>query len=303
MLRFPTSTLFIEGPDCSGKTSLINQIHAETKYSWHIMDRSQFSRKLFCDLYNRVVPTAKDDLYFEMNNLNNRYVFLMPTLDVILKRFENRGDEIHDRKSMIQVYKKFSKAVDVVRIFPNVTALYGNHAVENLSSRVCTSLHLSEKPMLREVSDQVIDLVSVRGNEAYPVQFTLYDDGKFEESDPDILNYEGESEYYQGILSRLHEKISDELSGKNEYNRVEDTSSRRFVYADDTCISFIQVGIRERLMDFHVVIRSTDVKKIFPYDLKFLYYLSSTCYDRFKNEVDSVRMRFNINSAHIIKKD
>ena len=300
MLRFPTSTLFIEGPDCSGKTSLINQIHAETKYSWHIMDRSQISRKLFCDLYNRDVPTARDDLYFEMNNLNNRYIFLMPTLDVILERFENRGDEIHDKNSMIQVYKEFNKAVDVVRVFPNVTALYGNHTVENLSSRVCTSLHLSEKPMLREVSDQVIDLVSARGNEAYPIQFTLYDDGEFEESNPDILNYEPESEYYQRIFSEIHDKITNELDGKNEYNRIEDHTSRRFVYADTTCISFIQVGIRERVMDFHVVVRSTDVKGIFPHDLKFLYYLASTCFNRFNKECDQARLRFHLNSAHII---
>ena len=301
MLTFPTSTLFIEGPDCSGKTSLINQIHAETKYSWHIMDRSQFSRKLFCDLYNRVVPTASDDLYFEMGNLNNRYVFLLPPLDAILSRFEDRGDELHDKKSLIQVYKTFGKHVERIRTFPNVTVIYDEPSVKDLSKRVCTSLHFTEKPQLREVSDQVIDLVAVRGDESYPVKFTLYDDGKFEEADPEILNYKPESEYYQRIFSELHNKITDELAGKNEYDRVEDHTSRRFVYSDSTCISFIQVGIRDRIMDFHVVIRSTDVKEIFPYDLKFLYYLASTCFNRFNDVCNGVRLRFDLNSAHIIR--
>ena len=161
-------------------------------------------------------------------------------------------------------------------------------------------LHLAEKPQLREISDQVTSLVAARGYESYPVKFMLYDDGKFEEADPKILNYNPETVYYNRIFSELHNKITDELAGKNEYDRVEDHTSRRFVYTDDTCISFIQVGIRERVMDFHVVVRSTDVKNIFPHDLRFLYYLASTCYDRFNNLVDCARMRFNLNSAHII---
>ena len=114
------------------------------------------------------------------------------------------------------------------------------------------------------------------------------------------LWHKSESDYYNEIFSKLHTKISDELRGENEYKRVEDFRSRRFVYTDDTCISFIQIAIRDRVMDFHVVIRSTNVKDIFPYDIKFLYYLASTCYNRFADSCDKVRMRFNLNSAHII---
>ena len=54
-------------------------------------------------------------------------------------------------------------------------------------------------------------------------------------------------------------------------------------------------------MDFHVVIRSTEVKEIFPYDLKFLYYLASTCFNRFNDVCNGVRLRFDLNSAHIIR--
>ena len=102
-------------------------------------------------------------------------------------------------------------------------------------------------------------------------------DGDFQEgSHVKSMDYEPEK---RNIMKKytitFHEKISNELSGNNEYNRIESISnSRRFVYTDDSCISFIQLSIRNKKMDFHVVIRSSDVENIFPHDLKFLYYSS-----------------------------
>ena len=102
------------------------------------------------------------------------------------------------------------------------------------------------------------------------------------------------------IHDSLIHKIEMELSGENEYNRVEDFESRRFIFADKSCISFIQVAIRNNIMDFHVVLRSTDVVTTFPHDLKFLYYLASRCWNKIGLGCDSCRLRFNLNSAHII---
>ena len=99
----------------------------------------------------------------------------------------------------------------------------------------------------------------------------------------------------------MHNKISRELNGENEYSRKESFSSRRFVYTDDSCISFIQFAIREELMDFNVVIRSSDIENTFEHDLKFLYYLASQCYYRFKDNCNQVRIRFNLNSAHFVR--
>ena len=301
MLTFPTSTLFIEGPDCSGKTSLIKQIHKDTAYAWHIMDRSQFSRKVFCDLYGRNINMSENELHLEMSNLNNRYIFLMPSFNIIKKRFDKRGDDIHDVDSLNDVHRVYGKAVERIRGFPNVCIFYGAESVKKLSGRACAITQLNETSQLREISDQVFNFVRVAGGESYPLQFTLYDDGKFEEADAAILDHVSEGDYYNKIFYSLHSKIENEMDGKNEYSRKEDITSRRFVYSDNTCISFIQIAVRDRLMDFNAVIRSTDVKNIFPSDLKFLYYLASTCYDRFRKCSDRIRMRFHLNSAHIIR--
>tara|TARA_B100000214_G_scaffold215897_1_gene156860 strand:- start:5 stop:910 length:906 start_codon:yes stop_codon:yes gene_type:complete len=299
MLIFPITNLFIEGPDCAGKTTLINEIHKKSSYRWHIQDRSQISRRAFAKMYDRRVRNIDDDFHLEISNLNNRFIFLLPDFDEIKKRFKNRGDEIHKTvESMRSVYAEFCNAHSEVLGFPNVISCYSNDNGD-LADKVITSFDLSERAMLKEVSDQVLSFVRFSGGESYPLQFALYDDGEFEEATRQSMNYEPEREYYEKIYNGLHSKISRELDGENEYGRRETSSSRRFVYTDDSCISFIQFAIRKKLMDFHVVIRSSDTKSTFEHDLKFLYYLASTCYDLFSDECDRIRLRFNLNSAHI----
>jgi|6_EtaG_2_1085325.scaffolds.fasta_scaffold06676_2 hypothetical protein len=300
MLKFPTRALFIEGPDCSGKTTLVKKIHRISNYEWHIQDRSQISRKIFSDLYHRDIDNIDSDLHVEISNLNNRFILLLPEIGVVNKRFLERGDDFHkDLKSLGCVYDIFKDRFKSLRNLPN-TMFYSRSEAGEIASVVLARLHIVERCMIREVSDQVLGFVECNNNESYPLEFTLYDDGEFEEANEECLDYEPESNYYHEIFRKLHTTISDELSGKNEYNRVESSKSRRFIYTDNTCISFIQVSIRDRVMDFHTVIRSTDVKNIFPHDLMFLYYLAYTCYNRFKEDCDNVRMRFNLNSSHII---
>ena len=110
---------------------------------------------------------------------------------------------------------------------------------------------MGEKNIL-DIAEEVTQFVNFSGGESYPLAFTIYDDGKFENVDSNILKYEPEAEYYEKIFTSLHNKITAELDGKNEYSRREDHSSRRFVYTNDSCISFIQVTVRDDVLDFHV---------------------------------------------------
>tara|TARA_R110001583_G_scaffold14033_5_gene59258 strand:- start:1046 stop:1951 length:906 start_codon:yes stop_codon:yes gene_type:complete len=300
MLTFPVNTIFVEGPDCSGKTTLIKSMHELTNYSLHLMDRSHLSRMIFASFYGRKISNCNYDFHSEVSNLNNRYYILLPNIDIVRSRFEKRGDELHDIKSLESVYKAFQKTAESLRGYPNITVVNSNKSSKAIAKSVIASIFLTERPQLREISDQVSMLVKMKDNECYPLQFTLCDDGKFEEASADAMLYKPEKEYYENIYNLLHEKISRELEGKNEYNRAESPDSRRFVYTDDSCISFIQVAVRDNVLDFHVVIRSTNVKDTFPHDLKFLYYLASTCYKRFDGHCKTARLRFNLNSAHII---
>ena len=300
MLMFPTQNLFIEGPDCAGKTTLIKNIHSLTGYKWHIHDRSQVSRKIFREMYSRSLPSLDDDFHNEVFNLNNRFICLLPDFEIIKERFENRGDDIHkDIEDIRKVYDAFRDSFKSISELPNVIPCF-SIATPRVVEAISGVISLVERTLLREVSDQIYKSVEISGGECFPISFTLYDNGKFEEATSTSMLVKTEEKYYERIYESLHKKISNEILGKNEYNRCESASSRRFIYTDDSCISFIQVSIRNRVMDFHSVMRSSDVKNIFPHDLKFLYYLASTCYERFSKECDSLRLRFNLNSAHII---
>ena len=302
MLTFPVQNLFIDGPDCAGKSTLIKKIHDISRYRWHITDRSQISRSVFNSLYKRDIPNISFDFYREVSNINNRFVLLIPDISVIKSRYDSRGDDIHkDFKSIKLVHDAFLEKKDLFAGFSNIL-FFSEENTDEIASRIASYLSLIERPLLREVSDTIIENVSHCMGECYPVEFTLWDDGKFEEASKDCFSYDKEAKYYQNIYNSLHKKISSELSGKNQYNRVETHSSRRFVHTEDTCISFIQVAVRDNLMDFNVVMRSADVETTFPHDLEFLYYLASTCYDRFSSYCNSVRMRFYLNSAHILNK-
>ena len=300
MLTFPTTSIFIEGADCTGKTTLIKNIHTDSEYRWHIQDRSQISRMVFSKMYDRNIKNIALDLHSEISNLNNRFIFLVPEYDIVRDRFFKRGDEIHkSEESIRKVYDGFLNEAKKFNDHPNFL-FYRDKNTLAISEKVCAYLSIKERSLLREVSDDVLRFVKCSSGESYPLSFTLYDDGEFEEASPDILSYEPEAEYYDKIFKSIHDKITNELSGKNEYERREDHNSRRFVYTNDSCISFIQFAIRNRIMDFHTVIRSSNVESVFQHDLKFLYYLASTCFNRFTANCDSIRMRFNLNSAHIV---
>jgi len=298
MITLPTKTLFVEGPDCSGKTTLIQKIHHSTGYRWHIFDRSQISRSIFSKLYGRDIDNMDFSLHEEISNLNNRFIILIPPFDVIEERFNRRGDEIHeDITSMKNVYDAFNRESHFLNTLPNIEICKSDVDVELL----VLDLKLSERCSLNGISGMVAEFVDACPNkESYPLSFTLYDDGEFKDADASVLDFEPEREYYNMIRTSLLRKIDRELDGDNEYGRVEDLKSRRFVYSDSSCISFIQVAIRDDVMDFHCVIRSSDVERIFPHDLKFLYFLSSECFKKLGG-AKRVRMRFNLNSAHIIK--
>jgi len=168
----------IEGPDLSGKTTLINDIHKKTNYRWHIMDRSKLSRMVFAKMYDRDVEQATREFYEEVSNLNNRCVFLMPTFEVLEKRYKTRGDEIHTIDTLRESYDLFFK--EFTRL-PSLSNVYGimNGSSGRLSNMVIDYHNCIEKYLtLKEVHGQVQNFVKHFPNrECNQLTFTLHDSG------------------------------------------------------------------------------------------------------------------------------
>ena len=298
--RFPINQLILEGPDLAGKTSFYERIHKASGFRWNIQDRSALSMLIYAKLYNRDTFIEVERLNKELKDLNNRYVILIPPWDEVARRFTERGDEIQNLVSLKKLYDLFAEASEELEQYPNVIVI---RSVDTLSyvDYVVKDLVASEMTTVKHLAEYVNQFASVSDNlEASHINITFYDNGKFQFTNKGVLDYEPEREYYAKIVSKLFSKVESELTGKNEYNRKEEITSRRFVYADDTCISFAQFTVRNSMLDCHFVLRSSNTKDTLNYDIQFLYYLCSKIYEMLELKEENCRIRINFNSAHII---
>lgn len=299
---FPSNYIILEGPDLSGKTTFYSALHKETGYQWNIHDRSFISMIIHSDQYGRDNTANVHNFQMELMNLNNRFVIMLPPFEDIILRHSIRGDEIQSIDDIRDLHKNFTAVADKISNYPNVIVVnssdldFNVHLVKNQLSAI-------ESADLDMISDFVKTFTAnTKRLEATPLTFTLYDDGTFSHANPDAMSVESEAEYYQSIYTGILTKIRKELRGANEYNRIESIDSRRFIYTNDSCISLVHASYREDILDMHFVLRSSEVSTTFCHDLKFLYFLSSRVYKELQlipGQVD-VRMRFNLNSAHIL---
>ena len=301
MKRFPINYILLEGPDLSGKSTLYSSLHKATSYAWNIHDRSCLSMLIHAKQYDRDCFFHNENFKREILNMNNKLVILLPEFETIQERYEVRGDEIQTLENIKILHDEFANYAETLERLPNVLAI--RDTSDSVVKKISESFSSDETASLEEIAKMVFDYASVSKHyEATPLSFTIYDDGKFLEAEPSVMEYESEKEYYNQILTTMIQTIHDELAGKNPYNRVETVYSRRFIYTDNTCISLIHASYRENILDMHFVLRSSEVAATFKHDLKFLYYLTSFVFSSLglNNSKDSVRMRFNLNSAHIL---
>ena len=128
--------------------------------------------------------------------------------------------------------------------------------------------------------------------EVVGLRLTYFDDGEFADVKPELLEYEGEKEYYDKIEQQLRAKMLDNKTAQ------QDSHSRRIIYHDDSCISLAHFLIRDQIFDAKFFLRSSNVKDTLKYDINFIYYLTSVVYEIY-NCNQPVKIEVTLNSAHI----
>lgn len=290
----------MEGPDLSGKTTFYNKLHNLSNYRWNIQDRSSLSMLVHAKQYNRNTFTHVENMRKEILDLNNIVILLLPSWEVIMKRFSTRGDEIQNLASLKNVYDLFEEAATDLGSHPNFIVM--REEIDDPAAKfMVASLKEYENSSTLSLSNNCIAACNAsESGECLGLNFTLFDDGSFEDVSVEDLAYEKESDYYADILNKVSDKISKELAGKNEYNRKESHTSRRFIHTSDTCISLVHFLMREEALDCKFFLRSSNVKDTLYYDINFLKYLSSKVYEILQAHGKFCRMSFVINSGHIL---
>ena len=298
----PIDYIFIEGPDCSGKTTLYEMIHKESGYSWNIQDRSALSMLIHAKYYGRDTFNHVEQLKRELYNLNNQLIICLPDWKVIVERFQKRGDPIQNITSLKKLYDLFDEAANEFQNYPNVTVIR-KIVDESLVKELVNQYREIESSPMINLDNAAIQLALTKSNnEVLGLNFVHYDTGDFSDIAPTLLNYEKEKEYYQKIENAVFDKIKSEMRGENEYGRKEGLDSRRYIYADNSCISLAHFLIRDDHMDAKFFLRSSNVKNTLKYDLNFIKHLTSEVFRYFKcdRQGNYCRIQVMINSGHII---
>ena len=301
----PIDYIFIEGPDCSGKTTLYEMIHKASGYQWNIQDRSALSMLIHAKYYGRNTFNHIEQLKRELYNLNNQMIVCLPDWKVVVDRFNKRGDPIQNLASLHKLYNLFAEAAEEFQHYPNVTVIRSVVDASIVGSLINQYQSYESKPM-QHMRDSMLQMLGTSAanqwKEVLGLNFVHYDTGDFSDVNQMMLNYEKEKEYYQKIESGIFDTIKKEMQGENEYKRKEGLESRRYIYTDNSCISLAHFLIRDDHMDVKFFLRSSNVKDTLKYDLNFLKHITSEVFKHFKcdRQGNYCKIQVTINSGHVI---
>ena len=288
----------IEGPDCSGKTTLYNQLHKKTNFKYNIQDRSCMSMFVYAKMYEREDSSLWfDKILDDLKRLDTLYILLLPSEVTILNRLEKRGDEFQDKDSILKVRSYFKNVAKMgFGSYPNVLVLEEDDLETNIKKSLEFINALNEMPGQELIKSLVLN--SGR-NELIDVQCKEEVDRNH--LDLTVLDFPQEKEYYEKIEFEFFNKIFREFVGLNERNQAQKHDSRRFIYTSDSCISMIHVLWRQNKLNVSVSLRSSNVSKTLWADYEFLKILSVKTAKEMSLSKDCViNLAVNIRSAHIV---
>ena len=296
-------TVCLEGPDLSGKTSLYKDLHRMSGYRWNIQDRAEVSMLVFSEYYDRGDSDRwKSALNDRLKDMNHRFVLLLPSLPLLKERYLQRGDEIHTMETLTKTYRMFEERFTSLESHPNVLLLRVTQANQgNIAQIAYQWLKNSEEENLIQLASRIQSVADFFDDEALGVSCQYDLDAEYTDADPTVMMYEPEIKYYQGIRDQFIRKITKEIAGENEYSSAQKPqTTRRFVYAHDSCISMINMLIRDDELNVYLVLRSSDTKNTLSYDLRFITNVISEAETFIDVELKRRVLDIRIHSAHII---
>lgn len=295
--QLPIRYLLVEGPDLAGKTTFISKLHKATNFSYNIQDRSCLSMLCYARQYGRDVEKQRQFLREELSDLNNFFVVLIPSEDVLLDRLSSRGDEFQDAASVVKLRQIFDEEVSKLQYMPNVLVIRNSESADQLADYVANRLKSQENSLPGEAGNMTSSWVSGLFSYEEQLKFKMSIDPSY--SDDEIMLNKHECEYYSSIMKECCEIIENELEGKNPYNLPQDLSSRRFYYSSNSCISSIHFLPRNENVSVVCTLRSTDVRKNGSIDTRFLAHLAAFITKKFLWPAKSISLVVNLNSAHV----
>lgn len=310
---FNIKNVVLEGPDLSGKTTLYNNIHRLTGFTWNVQDRSHLSMLCYARQYNRgtdVVDRWRDELKEYLLCLNNRLIVLLPDISVVTQRLHERGDDFQNAESLMSLHAIFAEEVSRIEKMPNVYIFRGELPALVAAEKCVQWLMKSKQLNIEGIGSELSQMLSLSPvtDEVVCANLQLVplpNDSLVNNSE--VMRYPPEEAYYAKILSNVLTNIDDEICGRNEYSKSQQPlTTRRFIFTQDSCISMIHTILRDECLYMNVYCRSSNIRDTFTHDLQFIYYLFGRIRARLVRSVsDSIsfpaksKINITVGSAHI----
>jgi len=298
-MMYEIDCITIEGPDLSGKSNLIKNLHEATNYRWNIHDRSYLSRVCCAQMYGRDKKQPIRGMWKELSNLNNVYIVLLPPADVLQERFKVRGDEIQNHETLPIMHGWFEIWASSLERLPNVIVIREALPEKDLCKAVLDKLTAMERMSEIQTGQFVRDFVRIAPEPNGPVDISLRLDPRWDFAS--ILSHPREGKYYREIVEDVWKIINDEMCGRNPYNLRQGFDSRRFYYSSSSCLSSVHFLVKDRCLQGLATLRSTDVDRNASIDLKFLCHLLTYIGRRFSFPIDEIELSVRFNCAHVRK--
>ena len=292
-MRF--SNICIEGPDCSGKTTLYYKLHKETDFRYNIQDRSCLSMYIHSKLYGRDDASFwYDKLFDDLKKLDTLYIIIAPKKEVLVRRINKRGDDFQDADSVVTLRDMFFE-IGKFRLgfLPNVIFTENDDTTEIMQEALAQIDYLNQMKGGDLIRNFVMNSFS---NEV--VDISCKDVVTLSNLDEDVLQFPQEKEYYDKIMTTMLTSIHRKMIGLNE--PIQKHDSRRFIYTDESCISMIHALWRQNKLNVSATLRSSNVSSTLWADYEFLKILSYYIAEELGVEEAPIELTVNIRSAHIV---
>ena len=271
--------IVFEGPDCSGKTTqyqkIWKKVQSDNDFDVLLNDRGLLSILVYGKLNGRFDNIKEREQEF-ISYLNDNIVFYFDIgEDELFKRYSDRGDEFQDWFTIhnaSKVYREYSLRFAHHRNFWIIKASW---TPERIGEKICSALDMY-KDFLLKPDHQIGTAMTALENFGsdfnntkelinYKMDFDLNNSEIDKWADKDL--YQGlenvndypqlEIDSYKFQLAKFKKKIESELSGY--YGKKENKFSRRFVFTDDECLSYVHILNRNDMLYVNVNFRSSNI--------------------------------------------
>ena len=288
-MKMPTRQVILEGCDLSGKSTLYAKLHKATKFRYDIRDRGRLSRLVYSTMYDRNLDYERSEFYRFLDNLNHRVVLMALPWDTISARYDVRGDELHDRDSLLRTWNEFNGHALALSDHPSFLV----RDADADPNEIAATIDASEIVTSAEVAARAQKALETTGrNESLNLCFELTVSPS-DDPGPESLAVPGEEHYYEGIYKDLLMRAHTETEGGQT------ETSRRFVTANPSCISYVRFIRRAEGDTVDMICRSTNVPKNLKIDLDAIIHIAFKVQDILGDRKDFT-LRVNLHCGHIV---